>query len=428
MNDSSSKTNPDRQVIPFNPANTTQRLLRLIRALQPIPRVEIARLLGVNRSTVTDIVKPLIARGIIREDSVAADDANRTQGRPPIALYFNAEDAFVVGLNLGVRHTQVGLATITGEVLAEKEFETPPEPKAALAAAKRAIEELCAGVENRTLKIVGVSVPGPTDEARRKLLYAPHLGWNDIAVADALSFGDVPVIVENDATAAAMFESRMKIRKTNGNSLNNFILVRSGTGIGVGLVIDDEIYRGRDQAQGFAGEFGHMTIVAGGKTCVCGNRGCWEKYASASSAAALYTGDRAVFDKKKMPRFVEIVARAEAGEIRAQRTLEKIGEYLGIGIANAIMGIGVHHVIVSGRLVYGWKFIQNPLREAIKRSIVGKSSHWTVECGEPKGSALGGAIEVAAEEFISIGWQMENPADADAAEEPAALKKRKKQK
>lgn len=185
--------------------------------------------------------------------------------------------------------------------------------------------------------------------------------------------------------------------------LNNFILVRSGTGIGVGLVIDDEIYRGTGRGQGVAGEFGHMTIMAGGKACVCGNRGCWEKYASAASAAALYTGDRASFDKTRMPRFVEIVTRAEAGEIRAQKTLEKIGEYLGIGIANVIMGIGVQQVIVSGRLVYGWKFINKSLREAVKRSIVGKTSDWTIECGEPKGSALGGALEVAVEEYIANG-------------------------
>ncbi|MGI9035314.1 MAG: ROK family protein [Pyrinomonadaceae bacterium] len=146
-----------------------------------------------------------------------------------------------------------------------------------------------------------------------------------------------------------------------------------------------------------------MTIVAGGKPCACGNRGCWEKYASAASAASLYTGDRAVHANEKLPRFVEIVGRAEGGEIRAQKTLEKIGEYLGIGIANVIMGIGVPHVIISGRLVYGWKFINQPLREAIKKSIVGKMHNWTIECGEPKGSALGGALEVAIEEFIANG-------------------------
>ncbi|MDQ6788341.1 MAG: ROK family transcriptional regulator [Acidobacteriota bacterium] len=401
-----SETKSERQTGALNPAKTTRMLLRLIRALQPISRIEIARRLDVNRSTVTEIVRPLISGGIIREDSFETQDTNRPQGRPPIGLYFNDEDDFFVGLNLGVKHTQVGLATITGEILAEEEFETPPEAESALKTARKKIAELCGGIEKRALRTIGVSVPGPTDETRRKLLYAPHLSWSDVAVADALSFDGVPVIVENDATAAALFESRMNLIHSTESSLDNFILVRSGTGIGVGLVIDDEIYRGTGRGQGFAGEFGHMTILAGGKACVCGNRGCWEKYASASSAAELYTGDRAFFDNTKMPRFVEIVARAEAGEIRARKTLEKIGEYLGVGIANVIMGIGVHQVIVSGRLVYGWKFIKLPLREAVKRSIVGKTSHWTVECGEPKGSALGGALEVAVEEYLMRGLKI----------------------
>ena len=391
----------DQQTVALNPAKTTRMLLRLIRALQPISRIDIARRLVVNRSTVTEIVKPLISAGIILEDTVQTDEANRPQGRPPISLFFNDANDFFVGLNLGVRHTQVGLATITGEVLAEEEFETPSDPETALQTAKEKIEKLSAKIKNRTLQTIGVSIPGLTDETGRKLLYAPHLRWSDVEIADILSFGDVPIIVENDATAAALFESRVKLSRSSEKLLNNFILVRSGTGIGVGLVIDDEIYRGTGRGQGSAGEFGHMTIMAGGKACACGNRGCWEKYASAASAAALYTGDRASFGNTKPPRFIEIVARAEAGEIRAQKTLEKIGEYLGIGIANVIMGIGVHQVIVSGRLVYGWKFIKQPLREAVERSIVGKSSDWTIECGEPKGSALGGALEVAIEDFIA---------------------------
>ncbi|MEP7037436.1 MAG: ROK family protein, partial [Acidobacteriota bacterium] len=133
------------------------------------------------------------------------------------------------------------------------------------------------------------------------------------------------------------------------------------------------------------------------------NRGCWEKYASASAASSLYTGDRANFGGEIPPRFVQIVERAEAGEIRAQRTLEKLGEYLGIGIGNVIAAFGVPHVIVSGRLVYGWKYIKQPLFEAVDKSMAGKLADWTIECGKPKGSALGGALEVAVEEYITGG-------------------------
>lgn len=396
------------------PAKATRMLLRLLRATQPVSRVDLATRLGVHRSTVTEIFKPLITSGLIRED-VTSDAKNaQGQGRPAKALVFNSDKDYFIGVNLGVRHSQVGLTTLSGEILVEDEFVTPEKAKDALRIVRAKIEEFCTSdlVGGRTLRTIGVSVPGPTDEDRRTLRYAPHLNWSNVAVADELSFTsadgkfstkDIPLVVENDSTAAAMYEARLKIRNSSDGLASDFILVRSGTGIGVGLVMNDEVYRGTGRAQGIAGEFGHMTIAAGGKSCVCGNRGCWEKYASAAAAASLYTGDRAQHYGTKMPRFVEIVAKAEGGEVRARRTLESMGEYLGIGIANVIMGIGVPHVIVSGRLVYGWKFIEKPLHDAINKSIVGRIPGWKVECGEPKGSALGGALEVAVEEFINRG-------------------------
>ena len=337
------------------PAKTTRMLLKLVRAAQPISRIELARRLAVNRSTVTDIFKPLISGGILREEPFTTSSAtNRLQGRPPIGISFNSDREFFVGVNLGVRRSQVGLTTLSGEMLDETEFETPSDSGAALKLIQKNITDLCAKVTERELKTVGVSVPGPTDADRRQLLYAPHLGWRDVHVADFLekncNFKNVPVIVENDATAAALYEARLHLKNTDQGLMNNFVLLRSGTGIGIGLVIEGEVYRGTGIGKGIAGEFGHMTIVAGGKPCVCGNRGCWEKYASASAASSLYAGDRANFGGAEPPRFVQIVERAENGEIRAQRTLEKLGEYLGIGIGNMIMGVGVPHIIVSGRL------------------------------------------------------------------------------
>lgn len=401
------KNAPDSAV----PAKTTRMLLRLLRAAQPISRVDIAARLGVNRSTVTDIVKPLINADLICEKGISTSENNRAQGRPPVGLAFCDTQDFFAGLNLGVRHSQVGLTNLNGEILAETEFVTPEKPLDALALAQSKIKEICAGIKEGAVKTIGISVPGPTDASRETLIYAPHLGWKDVAVAEELRSGlfgkneTVPIAVENDAMAA-IYEARLKMTDSANAAFGNFILVRSGTGIGVGLVLEGEIYRGSGRGLGIAGEFGHMTIVADGKACVCGNRGCWEQYASAASAASLYTGEHARV-RDKPPRFVEIVARADAGETRARRTLEKIGHYLGIGIANVIMGIGISHVVVSGRLVYGWKYIEPPLREAVKKSIVGKTTAWTIVCGEPKGSALGGTLEVAVEEFISRGLNLD---------------------
>ncbi|HMT06524.1 MAG TPA: ROK family protein [Pyrinomonadaceae bacterium] len=206
------------------------------------------------------------------------------------------------------------------------------------------------------------------------------------------------VVVENDSTAAAMYEARVRLRSSIDGTESNFVLVRSGTGIGVGIVIGGEVFRGSGAGRGLAGEFGHMTIVAGGTPCVCGNRGCWEKYASAGAAGQIYVGKKG---KEAPPRFVEIVERAKAGDKRSINALKFIGEHLGIGIANVIMGIGVPRVIISGRLVHGWQFIEKPLNLAIERSFIGKISGWSVESGEPVGSAIGGALEVAIEELFS---------------------------
>jgi len=390
----------------ITPVRTTQMLLRLIRAAQPISRIDLARRLNVNRSTITDIVKPLVAAGLIREESFdPTEGKNKTQGRPPVALSFNDRKNIFIGLNLGVRRSQIGLTNLKDEIFDEEEFDTPTEPQIALMTARIKIEELCKRYSDYDLKAIGVSVPGLTAAARRKLIYAPNLDWRDVNVADALTISsDVNVVVENDATAAAMYEARMKIHRSNDDLMTNFILVRSGTGIGVGLVIGSEVYRGTGIGRGIAGEFGHMTIVAGGKPCVCGNRGCWEKYASAASAASLYLGDRPVRGGESVPRFVEIVNKAANGDIRAKSTLAKIGDYLGIGIANVIMGVGIPRVIISGRLVYGWEFIKKPLNEAIERSIVGKLDGWSVEAGEPAGAAIGGALEVAVEDYLANGF------------------------
>jgi predicted NBD/HSP70 family sugar kinase len=380
----------------------------MLHAAQPITRVELARRLGVNRSTVTDIFKPLIAAGVVVEEPVTHKSGERIPGRPALSLSFNlAPRDLFAGVNIGVRRTQVGIASLGNEIVAEQDFETPAEPGPALAQIRTALAEMRSKLPEHRLRFIGVSVPGPTDVERSRLLYAPHLQWTDVAVADALrSTGTdandtVPVIVDNDSTAAAMYEARLRLGQNERDQPTDFILVRSGTGIGVGLVLGSEVYRGTGSGQGLAGEFGHMTIVAGGKPCVCGNRGCWERYASASSASSLYMGDRLQFGGDTAPRFVEIVARAEAGEIRAQRTLERIGEYLGIGIRNVIMGLGVPRVIVSGRVVYGWRFIQEPLRQAIEESMAGKLRGWSVEAGEPRGAGLGGAVELAVDEFLT---------------------------
>ena len=391
------------------PADTALSLLRIVSAAQPISRVDLARRLKVTRGTVTEIVKPLLAAGVLRE--AAPDGAGRV-GRPPIGLSFQSSGPFFIAVNIGVRRSQVGLATPDGRLQHEESFDTPLDQATALSMVRAAMNRLCLLMPDRLPSAIGVSVPGPTDPARTRLLFAPHLGWRDLEIAKELAItqgrrkkeiaGEPPVIIENDATAAAMYEVRRRLRDFSPKAGNDFVLVRVGTGIGVGLVLGSEVSRGTGRDGGLLGEFGHMTIVAGGKPCPCGNRGCWERYASASSASMLYAGDRPKVRGGAPPRFMEIVARAEAGELRARRTLELIGGYLGVGISNVISGLGVSSVVVNGRIVYGWKFIEHSLREAVAGTMAGRLSEWYVEPGEPTGSGLGGAIEVATDHYLTM--------------------------
>ncbi|MEZ5428613.1 MAG: ROK family protein [Pyrinomonadaceae bacterium] len=374
-------------------------------AAQPISRIELARHININRSTATEIFKPLINSDIIQEKPLSQEGESRSIGRPPIGLSFNDQNDFFIGVNLGVSHSQIGKTTLKWDFSGGKEFVTPEEPRKALDFLRDKIKKLWGETDQRRLRVIGISVPGPTDKERRKLIYAPHLGWENLEIADYLEKSldlkkaGVSIVVENNATASAMYEVRLKFARDK--ILRDYTVVRSGTGIGVGLVFDGEVYRGTGRGKGIAGEFGHMTIMAGGKPCVCGNQGCWERYASAPAAASLYLGDRRQLGELSSIRFAEIVNRALAGEIRARRTLEKVGDYLGVGIANIIMGFGVPNVILSGRLVYGWQFLSGPLREAIGKSMARNVENWSVESGEPQGASLGGALEIAVEEFFA---------------------------
>src|SRR5690349_3459408 len=378
----------------MNVHQTTRELLRIVRAAQPIPRVAVARRLGVHRRRITVLVRPLIDSGVLREGR--PDPTIRRVGRPPIGLSLRGENHFLIGVNIGVSQTQFGAGTVDGKLLFEETFATPRDPKTAVLEVRSAIRRCENKLADRELVAVGISVAGPTDIEKGRLLYAPHQGWRDVPVAQLLGL-KVPVLVENNATAAAVYESQQRRKKNATRTAGDFVLVRAGTGIGVGLVVAGEVFRG---ATDIAGEFGHMTIVAGGKSCPCGNLGCWERYASAASAVELYRGEtnRARLDASL--RFTDVVARATAGERRAQTTLDRAGTHLGIGIGNVICGLGVPHVVLSGDLVHGWKFIEAPARAAIARSLGGRLSDWSLVAGETLGSELGGALEVAIEHYL----------------------------
>ena len=134
------------------PTKTTIMLLRLVRAAQPVSRVELARRLGINRNIVTDTLNPLIARNFIREEPLPISKTLRAQGRPPVGLSFNDAADFFVGVHIGVRGTQVGLTSLGGAILGEEEFSTTNDAAATLEKISQSVTRLRAKVSNRKLK------------------------------------------------------------------------------------------------------------------------------------------------------------------------------------------------------------------------------------------------------------------------------------
>src|SRR2546423_4694940 len=153
---------------------TTRAMLRMVRAAQPISRADLARRLDVHRSTITEMVKPLLASGLLRE--AAPEPIRARVGRPPIGLSLREESTFFIGVNIGVRRSQVGAALVDGQMLGEESFDTPSDSDTALSHVRASVERLRAALPDRTISAIGVSVPGPTDAERTRLLFAPHLG------------------------------------------------------------------------------------------------------------------------------------------------------------------------------------------------------------------------------------------------------------
>ncbi len=221
---------------------------------------------------------------------------------------------------------------------------------------------------------VGVAAAGFVDAAGERVVFAPHLPWRgeDVRARLAARWG-VPVVLENDATAAAYGESVLGAAVGQDPAL----LVTLGTGIGAGLLVDGRLVRGRN---GMAGEFGHMQVVPDGHACPCGGRGCWEQYASGralerfaraaavSTRSPLWEGSGG--DPERITGVVLAAAAAE-GDPVALRAFASVGEWLGVGLAGIVGGLDPAVVLIGGGVSRAGDLLLEPARAALARTLVG---------------------------------------------------------
>jgi predicted NBD/HSP70 family sugar kinase len=336
-----------------------QFVLNYIRDREPISRAEIARSTELQRSTVSTIVEELKDEGLIEEIGAGAS----TGGRRPTLLRLRAAGATAIGIDVTPSSTTIATSDLVGRVLSRESFENSPRPEELAAQVIDRLREIAAREHQGTIAGVGVSLPGLVDTGNGRAIYIPYFRWRDWPIAEEIERATgLKARVDNDANAAALAE--LWFGRPEVSESRDFIIALVAEGIGTGIVFDGQIYRGE---RGAAGEFGHMIVAQNAPVaCSCGNRDCWEAFASERAAAARYLSNSG--GTAPVP-FAEVVERALGGEQAAIDALTETAHYLGIGISNLIVGLSPEAVVVGGQITRAWPIIAPSLEETIQRSI-----------------------------------------------------------
>jgi predicted NBD/HSP70 family sugar kinase len=339
-------------------------VLNLVRAHQPISRADVARAMGVSRAAVTLIVNDLLGRKLVFEGAAG----QTVRGRRPTFLYINARRRSVVAVDIRASETFVQLADLMGKPLSGvMAFPTVRDPGPLVKAIARRIKALLAehpdvdGCEG-----VGVVVPGMVEHATQRVLHAPTLGWRDVDLREPLAAATgLRVHIENSGRACAIAQM-WTLRGGAAQVQGDLVFVSVSDGIGVGVVVNGEVLRGRHN---IAGEFGHVPLSLDGPRCSCGANGCWEAYISNLATLARYFGRPVRFgpqDVRERQFTVEdLVARARSGDARAVAALDATARYLGLGLGSVINVLNPACVYVGGEITLAWDLVEGTVRAAL---------------------------------------------------------------
>jgi glucokinase len=281
-----------------------------------------------------------------------------------------------VGVDIGGSKLLAGVVSAYGEVLETVRRESPTKsPREVEDAIVETVGELS---ERHPVGAVGIGAAGFVDASRASVLFSPHLAWRNEPLRDAVWRRlRLPIVVDNDANAAAWAELRFGAAA----GYRHVLCITLGTGIGGALLLDGRLFRG---ANGMAGEFGHMQVVPGGHRCECGNRGCWEQYASgnalvrdarelvqADSPVAHHLRDLVNGDVRALTGPL-VSEAAREGDPAAAELMREVGSWLGIGLAGLTAGFDPDCIIVGGGVSAAGELLLAPARESFGRTLTGR--------------------------------------------------------
>lgn len=340
-----------------------RELLAALRRNGSASRADLARLTGLSRSTVSTLIAELQAGGMVIEQA-PGDSRVAQQGRPPTLLALDRSAGLVLGIDFGHDRIRVAVGDLSRTILAERVHDLDVDRSAAQAldVAVRLTDAVVegAGIDRDGILGAGVGVSGPIDVAAGGLHAGKILpGWAGVRPAEELAERlSLPVHLDNDANLGALAEVTLGA----GIGARDAIYIMVSGGVGAGLILAGELYRGTG---GTAGELGHVLVDETGPICRCGNRGCLEMMAGGRAIIELLRpshGDDLTLD--------EVIALVGEGDSGARRAIADAGRVLGRSVAAIVNAFNPELVIVGGTLSAAGDILLDPLRDAVHRYAI----------------------------------------------------------
>jgi predicted NBD/HSP70 family sugar kinase len=315
-------------------------VLEIIRSQQPVARADLARSSGLQPSTISAIVEQLISEKWVSEGALA----RRPRGRPSTLLSLN--DAMVI-LVADVRPHQaiVALVDLNGRFLAREAVPLVSEPARSVAKIVQSMQSMRATHADRSFEGIGISMPGRVDPESQRLILAPNLKWADYDIKGVIQ-EQMQLQVELANAANACLLSELWSGRLDG--IRNAVLITVSEGIGGAILANGQIITSRS---GLAGEFGHSPIDPTGPICGCGQRGCWEVFASSTAALRYYAE---LDPKSRQLNIHELLRLTEESDPTAIAAVTKQATHLGRGLRLVTASLAPEVVLVTGDLTTSW--------------------------------------------------------------------------
>jgi len=307
----------------------------------PVSRIELAEITGYSAGTVSNHVRTLIKKGFVVETNKGISSG----GRKPVQLMINPDKAYIFSIEIEVNQIKIVMFDLEIKVVM-KSIIPITYKDSYMETLKQIFFEMDRMIEEKHLKLndflgIGVAVPGLIDKVKGILEFAPNLGWKNVPIAKIFKdkYG-LHIILNNEAKAAAIGE-----RESIYPKINNMVFVSINEGIGCGIFFNGKLYRG---ASGNAGEFGHIIIDTNGPLCHCGNKGCWETFASESYIVNRYLK---LSNSNKELTKKEIYQLGKNGDKKVVEIFKETGRNIGIGLVNIINGLSPELLVIGGGIV-----------------------------------------------------------------------------